>query len=253
MNREISLLKTEIKALKIQHESEVRKRTSVESQLAEKTRELDELKKRRGDAAAVVEQKRQEMERTTRKVALDNKAARIEREANTVHSNRQSIMRGGGGGGGGVRQSRVVNARASRAVQKPNIVDMITKVLAEMQRLEEQLRVADDARMQAETEMVEVAMYKQSSDDLLQAVVNDVNVKMVMLDGYVSSLDRIAQSTSDAEQKSGITDICTKLTKLKQDVQARLDSNLQAATPNDDAAAAVSKRASIMVEKVPPS
>jgi chromosome segregation ATPase len=251
MNREISLLKTEIKALKIQHESEVRKRTSVESQLAEKTRELDELKKRRGDAAAVVEQKRQEMERTTRKVALDNKAARIEREANTVHSNRQSIMRGGGGGG--VRQSRVVNARASRAVQKPNIVDMITKVLAEMQRLEEQLRVADDARMQAETEMVEVAMYKQSSDDLLQAVVNDVNVKMVMLDGYVSSLDRIAQSTSDAEQKSGITDICTKLTKLKQDVQARLDSNLQAATPNDDAAAAVSKRASIMVEKVPPS
>jgi len=165
-------------------------------------------------------------------------------------------MRGGGaagaGAGAGVRQSRVMNARASRQVKKPNIVEMITKVLAEMQRLEEQLKTADDARMQAEAEMVEVAMYKQSSDDLLQAVVNDVNAKMVMLDGYISAIDRLAQQASpDSEQRMGLADVSAKLSKLKQDVQARLDSNsLQSAVPN---AAAVSKRASVMVEKVPAS
>jgi len=75
MTRELSLLKTELKMLKIQHESEVRKRTTLEAQLLERSKELDELKKRRGEAAAVVEQKRAEMERSTKKLAMENRVA----------------------------------------------------------------------------------------------------------------------------------------------------------------------------------
>lgn len=86
MTRELSLLKTELKMLKIQHESEVRKRTTLEAQLLERSKELDELKKRRGEAAAVVEQKRAEMERSTKKLAMENRVARIEREVCQANS-----------------------------------------------------------------------------------------------------------------------------------------------------------------------
>ena len=72
-----------------------------------------------------------------------------------------------------------------------NIVQMITRVLAEMEKLEGNIRRAEAGRAQAEGELLEVAMYKQASDEALESVVTDMKGFLPVLAENVSNLQSI--------------------------------------------------------------
>lgn len=75
---------------------------------------------------------------------------------------------------------------------------MITRVLDEMKKLENNIKKAENGRMQAEAELVEVAMFKQASDDALESVVNDVKVQLIFFGQQLNSIDTIVTSKLSA-------------------------------------------------------
>ena len=88
--------------------------------------------------------------------------------------------------------------RTSKKVQpvggQTNIVELVTRVLSEMQKLEGNIKKAEAGRMQAEGELLEVAMFKQASDEALESVVNDVKVQLIFFGQQVSQIESICQN-----------------------------------------------------------
>lgn len=77
-----------------------------------------------------------------------------------------------------------------------NIVQMITRVLAEMEKLEGNIRRAEAGRAQAEGELLEVAMYKQASDEQLDSLVTDVKAFIPVLAENVNLIQSIISHAS---------------------------------------------------------
>ena len=75
-----------------------------------------------------------------------------------------------------------------------NVAELVTKVLAEMQRLEDNIKRADSQRNQAETELLEVAMLKQTADEALDNLIKDIGKRVVVLADITSNLRQIASS-----------------------------------------------------------
>eukprot|EP01096_Ripella_sp_DP13-Kostka_P002864 TRINITY_DN1401_c1_g1_i1.p1 TRINITY_DN1401_c1_g1~~TRINITY_DN1401_c1_g1_i1.p1 ORF type:complete len:657 (+),score=285.89 TRINITY_DN1401_c1_g1_i1:87-2057(+) len=264
--RELSMLKTEHKMLTMKYESEIRKREGVERQLAQATQELEQLKAKRSGAGAqaMVEKTKADMERTNRKRMMELKSQRLKSQADHLSAdNRASVVlsplaKTSAGADAATaadrRQSRLM-ARKSRApssagaaggAPKTNIVDIITRVLDEMMRLEGNMKKAEDGRMKAEGELLEVAMYKQASDEALQTVAADVNAQMVLLEQAISSLESF---TRDNPSFTGPLNIIRdKFRNVKRAIEQRLDDNRLAG--EKPTAEVVNKRASVYAAKL---
>ena len=80
MGREVSLLKTELKAKELSMASEVRKREAAERERDAAMRELEQLRKKRGAASELVQTSQKSMESKTRKLAMENKMDKMKRD-----------------------------------------------------------------------------------------------------------------------------------------------------------------------------
>lgn len=92
------------------------------------------------------------------------------------------------------RQSRQSVVPKKSAGQGINIVETITKVLSEMQRLEDNIKRADGQRAQAESELLEVVLLKDTADEALDNLIDDIGKKVVVLDELAQNLRTISDS-----------------------------------------------------------
>ena len=162
--RELNLLKTEVKVNNMKLDSEIRKRETLERELAASKEEIKTLKEKQSNQPSPSTSATAAKTPVTRvgQVTTGSGPTRADsgpQKGNVVRASRRQTRVGGG-----------------PAAQSPNIVQMITRVLDEMQKLEGNIKKAEAGRMRAEGELLEVAMYKQASDDALESLINDVKV-----------------------------------------------------------------------------
>lgn len=142
-----ALLEGKLKAMETKVASEIRQREMVEKRLEATKTELEDMKKRREAARS----------RVQTKASADVTAAK----ARTALAS-QDAARGRGAPRASVRQS--VRAGPG-APAKVNVGDLVTKILAEMQRVEAAIKKAEEDRQTAENELLEVACFKQAAED----------------------------------------------------------------------------------------
>ena len=85
------------------------------------------------------------------------------------------------------------SVRQSKAPQI-NVAEILTKVMAEMRNLEENINRADRQRNRAESELLEVAMLKQTADDALESLVQDMQKKTLIIQQVQENLQSISSS-----------------------------------------------------------
>merc|ERR1712137_43055 len=96
---------------------------------------------------------------------------------------------------GPTRNSMTTNKSVRQSVApQVNIVQVITKVLDEMQRLENNIKRADSQRNRAETELLEVAMLKQTADETLDNLITDLGQKVVAMATLCENLRTISSN-----------------------------------------------------------
>lgn len=246
----------------MKYESEVRKREALDRQVAQMTQELDQLKSKRSGAGAqaMVEKTKADMERTNRKRMMELKSQRLKSQADQLAAdNRASVVLSPGaktlaaGGDPADRRASRMATRKSRtpttssgSAPKTNIVDIISRVLEEMMRLEGNMKKAEDGRMKAEGELLEVAMYKQASDEALQAVVTDIRQQVVQMGAAISALDGlISQNPPNA---AILINAREKFIVVKNAIEQRIDENRLAG--EQPTAEVVNKRASVYAQKL---
>lgn len=152
--QQLSLIRTEFRVLQMKYDAETRKLKDAERRLEQKQKELESLKARRGEAAKRVQNQAREM----RMKKLETGAARLEARRKPT-----------------ARNSKVARQTYVQSKQKQNqVAGLLAKIVQEMSKFEQKIREAEDARMNAENEMLEVAMYKQQSDDQYAELVHDI-------------------------------------------------------------------------------
>ena len=105
--------------------------------LEQKQKELESLKARRGEAAKRVQNQAREM----RMKKLETGAARLEARRKPT-----------------ARNSKVARQTYVQSKQKQNqVAGLLAKIVQEMSKFEQKIREAEDARMNAENEMLEVS------------------------------------------------------------------------------------------------
>jgi len=238
VSRELNLVKTELKVTKMKYDSEVRKREALERDLDRQKEEVASLKRKGSAARQMVDRSRKDMEMSSAKRKIDLKANRMKMQADRLAQER-GLDRPGSGSGKRTRQSVRQSKRMTRA-PKMDIVAMVTRVLAEMEKLEKNIKTAEAGRMQAESELLEVAMYKQASDDALGSIANDMRLHVVFFAQHIGALQTIAKSSAD---KDALEAVIAKLEKLKGDMEKRLTERNVKKSSND--AAEMNKRASV--------
>lgn len=72
------------------------------------------------------------------------------------------------------------------------LMETITKVLTEMQRLEDNIKRADGQRAQAESELLEVVILKDAADEALDTLITDLGKKVVAIDQLSQQLKSIS-------------------------------------------------------------
>lgn len=240
VTRELNLIKTELKVTKMKYDSEVRKRETLEREVARQKEEVASLKRKGSTARQMVDRSRKEMEMNSAKRKIDLKANRMKMQADRLATERGLDTSGSKRMRQSVRQSK----RMTRA-PKTDIVAMVTRVLAEMEKLEKNIRTAEAGRMQAESELVEVAMYKQAADEALESIANDMRLQIVFLVQHITALRGVA---ANAQDKPPLEAIIAKLDKLRGDMEQRLlDKNVKKSS-ND--AVEINKRASVYASQM---
>ena len=139
----------------------------------------------------------------------------------------------------------VPNAPAPPPAQH-NITQIIARVLQEMEKLEGNIRRAEAGRAQAEGELLEVAMYKQASDEALNSLVVDMKAFVPVITDNINLLNPII-SSAQGDQKTQLERLKTNLDKLRTEIDVRLTKANQ---DKSKTATEVNRRASILCEKI---
>jgi len=192
-------LKLELKALQTRLEFEQKKREEAEKQLKEKEQEVITLRKKLGGNA----QAEPANSLLKPNSAVPKKVMALKEQGRS--DNRNSVR---------------------RSVMKPDakkITDMLSLMLEQMRKLEARMKEAEDARVLAESEVEELAIYKQNSDETITTIVNQVNTIMdTKFQAVLTSLNNLINKTADATLKANLSTIKSDLTKLR----IELDSNI---------------------------
>merc|ERR1712137_144091 len=145
---------------------------------------------------------------------------------------------------GPTRNSMTTNKSVRQSVApQVNIVQVITKVLDEMQRLENNIKRADSQRNRAETELLEVAMLKQTADETLDNLITDLGQKVVAMATLCENLRTISSNVPEAAAQ--ISPVCDSLEAIRKDMILRMDTK----TISKDKDQAF-KRASVFAQKL---
>merc|ERR1712232_586302 len=120
-----------------------------------------------------------------------------------------------------------------------NVVELVTKVLQEMQRLEGNIKKADDQRARAESELLEVAVLKQTSDDALDSLTKYIGDKV----GELSSISNRVKTISASNAE--LSKVASQLETICKDINNKIDKR---SIENDKQESF--RRTSIMVQKI---
>ena len=75
-----------------------------------------------------------------------------------------------------------------------NIAEIVSKVLTEMKNLEANIQRADAQRDQAESELMELAMLKQTSDEALEDLMKDLHRKLAEMTEVANDLSKVVDN-----------------------------------------------------------
>eukprot|EP01102_Stenamoeba_stenopodia_P011912 TRINITY_DN3696_c0_g1_i2.p1 TRINITY_DN3696_c0_g1~~TRINITY_DN3696_c0_g1_i2.p1 ORF type:complete len:430 (+),score=119.13 TRINITY_DN3696_c0_g1_i2:1145-2434(+) len=235
----VSAMEAEIKKLKADLEEANKRYDRVNQLLQERNKEVDQLKSKRAEArseaAKKVEQGAQSIKNvvTTTKTAAAATAQPAAPRQSVMRAPRASVMKGADGanprqsirpGSGGAGGAGGAGSRQSVMKPKINPTEMLTLLLDQMTKLETRMKKAEGARLQAENELLEMAVYKQNSDDMCNATISLLKEKLQELATVVTDINGCSSSCSDAAVKSKLTAIETVITKVKKDLEGHLSN-----------------------------
>lgn len=216
--RELSITKTELKVLKMKYDTEVKKRETLEKEIAKL--------KETGPAPATPA--------GTASTPATSTSGKSERVVNL----------GGGPTRAGVSSRASNRMSVMKPSNAPNIIETITRVLAEMEKLEGNIKRAEAGREKAEAELLEVAMYKQASDEALQTLINDLTASVNTLGNSITSLaSSIKAGATRGDLETGIQ----LLERSKNEINLRLSSIKSGETINE---AEIARRTNDLASKL---
>lgn len=216
--RELSITKTELKVLKMKYDTEVKKRETLEKEIAK----LKETGPAPSTPAGTG---------STPAAGTPTKSERV-------------VNLGGGPTRTAISQRASNRMSVMKPANTPNIIETITRVLAEMEKLEGNIKRAEAGREKAEAELLEVAMYKQASDEALQSLINDLNGSVNALGGSITTLaNSIKAGATRGDLETGIQ----TLERAKNEINLRLNSAKSGETTNE---AEIARRTSDLASKL---
>lgn len=199
-----ALLEGKVKSLETKIASEIRQRELAEKRYEATKQELDDMKKRREAA-------RQRMQS---KASTDASAAKARNAVSAGRGAAGAGAAGAGAAGAGGAGARAPSKRATRVMSTkgPAVGDIVNRILAEMARVEAAVKKAEEDRVNAENELLEVGCFKQAAEDRFNELSTIVEQVAVLVNNLQILI--VTKCGSVPDVKAALQDLHGKLDSL---------------------------------------